>query len=61
MNRPCPMEIEARLATIGGRNPFGLPLFRVVWGLDRIVKIFGDWEDWQEVQAGPLTNQKRFD
>ena len=58
MNRPCPMEIEARLATIGGRNPFGLPLFRVVWGLDRIVKIFGDWEDWQEVQVGPLTNQK---
>lgn len=58
MNRPCPPEITARLRTIGGSNPYGETLFRVVWGLDRIVKIFGVWEDWQETKIGEGGNDK---
>lgn len=41
----------------GGSNPFGEPMFRVVWGYDRIVPIHGKWEQWEQFQA-TLTDKK---
>lgn len=39
----CPPEIAARLLSVGGINRFGGPMYRVVWGFDRIVKLHGAW------------------
>lgn len=40
----CPSYAALRLLTVGGRNRFGEPNWRIVWGYDRIVKITGRWD-----------------
>ena len=44
-NKIVPAEIQARLTLAGGRNRFGEPNFRVVWGWSRLAWIGGKWED----------------
>jgi hypothetical protein len=51
LNNPVPPEIEARIKLAGGTNPFGEPLFRIIWGFDRIVKIHGQWHDTMKVET----------
>src|SRR5208282_1668443 len=46
---------ELRLA--GGENPYGEPMFRVIWGYDRIVPMTGEWEEWETFLA-TLTDKK---
>lgn len=38
-----PRSVSLRLAEAGGRNPFGEPNFRVVWGWNRLTWIGGKW------------------
>lgn len=40
-----PVEVAARLARAGGRNRYGEPNFRAVWGWSRLTWIGGRWED----------------
>lgn len=49
-HQECPEFIQKRLAVAGGTNRYGEPRFRIVWGYDRIVKITGQWEDWEETE-----------
>ena len=49
--RDCPPEIAKRLTDAGGLNPFGEPLFRAVWGWNRIVKMTGTWGESQVVET----------
>jgi len=44
-NKQPPPELVERLARAGGRNRFGEPNFRVVWGWSRLCWIGGRWED----------------
>lgn len=53
----CPKNVDRELRIAGGLNPFGKPLFRVVWGYDRIVPIHGEWQDFEQFQA-KLTDKK---
>jgi len=41
----CPVPVEQRLTLVGGRNWFGLPLYRAVWGWNRLVWIGGKFEE----------------
>ena len=41
----APEEIAARIARAGGKNRFGEPNFRVVWGASRLAWIGGRWTD----------------
>jgi hypothetical protein len=47
----CPKHVERELRLAGGENPFGEPMFRVVWGYDRIVPIHGEWQEWETYRA----------
>jgi hypothetical protein len=38
-----PPEIEKRITDTGGLNRFGEPLYRIIWGYERIVPITGFW------------------
>lgn len=53
----CPESVKVRLILAGGVNPFGEPNFRLSWGYNRIVKIHGQWEEWEPARptgiAGP--------
>jgi hypothetical protein len=42
----CPENVVKELQLAGGDNPYGEPLFRVVWGWDRIVPMHGEWQEW---------------
>jgi hypothetical protein len=41
----APAEIQERVARAGGRNRFGEPNFRVVWGWSRLELVGGKWCD----------------
>jgi hypothetical protein len=41
--RPVPRHIEDFVTRIGGRNRFGKPNYRVVWGPDRMEQCGGAW------------------
>ncbi|MGH9699137.1 MAG: hypothetical protein ACRD52_06695 [Candidatus Acidiferrales bacterium] len=41
----APRDITSRIARAGGRNRFGEPNFRVVWGGSRLAWIGGRWTD----------------
>lgn len=41
MKRPVPKSVKKRLAELYGRNPFGQPLYRVIWGEDRLTLMIG--------------------
>jgi len=45
----CPSHVARALEIAGGTNPFGEPIFRCVWGYDRIVPVHGQWEEWETV------------
>lgn len=47
----CPADITDRITGVGGTNPYGEPLFRVVWGFNRIVKMTGEWPDTGAVET----------
>jgi hypothetical protein len=51
-----PKSVVDELRLAGGDNPFGEPMFRVVWGYDRIVPMHGQWEKWAQYQ-GTLTDK----
>ena len=40
-----PKWLNERLAQVGGRNLYGQPNFRVVWGWSRLAWMGGKWED----------------
>lgn len=40
-----PEDVARELAIAGGRNPFGEPNYRAVWGWSRLDWIGGKWED----------------
>lgn len=44
-HRIAPPSLQRHLAKAGGKNPYGEPLFRLVWGASRIVWRHGEWED----------------
>jgi hypothetical protein len=44
-SKRAPAEIAERLLQAGGKNPFGRPNFRVVWGWSRLTWIGGKWTD----------------
>lgn len=47
---PSP-EIAAELTLAGGLNRFGEPLYRVVWGYNRIVPMHGEWQEFEQYAA----------
>jgi len=46
----CPESVAESLKVAGGVNPFGEPMFRIVWGYDRIVKMHGEWQEFEQVK-----------
>ena len=40
----CPQSIQDCLTALGGKNPFGEPIFRAVWGWNRLTLIYGKWQ-----------------
>lgn len=48
MIKPVPIRLQKRIAEIGGLNPHGQPLFRVVRGGDRLTWIGGAWRDYDK-------------
>jgi hypothetical protein len=44
-HRKVPPEVTERLKLAGGLNPFGEPMFRVVWGWDRVVPNHGLYKE----------------
>jgi len=47
----CPENVTEQLRLAGGINRFGEPMFRVVWGYDRIVPISGEWQEFEQYVA----------
>lgn len=47
----CPAHVAKELKLAGGVNPYGQPMFRVVWGYDRIVPITGEWQEFEQYLA----------
>jgi hypothetical protein len=47
----CPADVTERLRLAGGINRFGEPNFRVVWGYDRIIKLHGEWQEFEQYMA----------
>ena len=47
----CPEHVARELRLAGGDNPYGEPMFRVVWGYDRIVPIHGEWQEFEQYLA----------
>ena len=46
-----PPEIVDELRRAGGVNRFDDPMFRIVWGWNRIVPMHGQWEQWGKYKA----------
>ncbi len=47
----CPEHLAERLRTAGGINPFGEPMFRCIWGYNRIVPMTGEWQEFEQCLA----------
>lgn len=45
-SKECPPAIQELVTRAGGRNLYGRPNFRVVWGWSRLTLIGGQWTDW---------------
>jgi hypothetical protein len=43
-----PTALTETLLRIGGKNPYGEAMFRVIWAQDRITKAAGAWNVWPE-------------
>lgn len=46
MLKPVPIRLQKRITELGGLNPHGEPLFRVVCGNERMTRIGGAWRDY---------------
>lgn len=53
-HKVVPSEIQKRITEAGGLNPYGEPLFRVVWGWDRLAYLHDTWED---IKGDEITNK----
>lgn len=42
----APYSVQDYLTRRGGKNPFGEPMYRLVWAPTRVVKQGGRWHDW---------------
>lgn len=42
-----PPDVADKVLRAGGINRFNDPMFRLVWGYDRIVPFHGIWEEWE--------------
>lgn len=49
--RDVPKHVARALKLAGGLNPFGKPMFRVIWGWNRIVPITGNWQEFEQFVA----------
>ena len=47
----CPVSVAQELRLAGGENRYGEPMFRLVWGYDRIVPMSGEWQEWAKYAA----------
>jgi hypothetical protein len=47
----CPDHVARALEVAGGTNPYGEPMFRVVWGWDRIVPFTGEHQEFEQYLA----------
>lgn len=47
-NKRCPAWIQQRITRAGGRNLYGQPNFRLVWGWSRLTWVGGKWEEWDD-------------
>ena len=52
----APADVARELALAGGRNPFGEPNYRAVWGWSRLDWIGGKWED-RDSASGALRRE----
>lgn len=43
--RKCPEEFQARLTRMFGRNQFGEPHFKIVWGQTQLIRMGNLWRD----------------
>lgn len=43
--RKCPAEFQARITRMFGRNEFGDPHFKIVWGQSEFIRIGTTWRD----------------
>lgn len=43
--RQCPPEFQARLTRMFGRNEFGEPHFKIVWGQSQFIRMGNVWRD----------------
>lgn len=50
-HQECPKWVTEEITLAGGENRFGDPLFRIVWGWDRIVPFTGEWQEFEHLQA----------
>ena len=50
-HQECPEHVVRALRLAGGSNPYGEPMFRCVWGWDRIVPITGEWQEFEQFVA----------
>lgn len=44
----CPESVTEQLRLAGGVNRFGGPMFRLVWGYDRIISMYGEWQEFEQ-------------
>jgi hypothetical protein len=47
----CPGHVARELRLAGGDNRYGEPMFRLVWGYDRIVPMSGEWQEFEHAVA----------
>ena len=59
-SRPVSADLERRITSKGGLAPNGQPLFRVIWGADRLTVVGGEWNkyDNQGNLTGTITEEK---
>jgi hypothetical protein len=42
----APYAVQEHITRRGGRNPYGEPMYRLIWAPNRVVKQGGRWHDW---------------
>lgn len=47
-SHPVPQEIKDHIQSVGGKNPYGEPNYRLLLAEDRVVKAAGAWTVWDE-------------